>query len=143
MSYSGISECALIGEVVPGWKLVQFEKTNRDAKRGDFGLICDNELEFIWTDAPMEEPCVNHPSAELAHLSDADHDELWHFSDVVDRLERNFVCTPDVGHKLFVACISAGFDPKKNGYTIIHWLFDRMGKMYLDWKETYIGNIYS
>ena len=122
-----------IGEVVPGWHLVQLLETKPEnpnylvnsfvMREGDFGLTFCNDPSFVFSMPPM------------AEASDDCSDEDWqaYLPTLMHYRERLNGAYALVSYKLVDSCVKAGFDPNKAGLAC--WLADRMYKVLEDYKN--------
>ena len=93
--------------------LVRARTGCEDWPSGWYGLVLMNDPEIIWEWTPEPEPKAEDFGA-------------WYKN--IDALQKKFVFGPLAGHQLVCSCMEAGYDPKVNGYNLLCWLMDYIGK---------------
>ena len=125
-----------IGEVVPGWHLVQLLGTKPENPdyivngfvmgEGDYGLTRENDPDFCFSLPPLpDEP-------------DDSTEESWSiYLKMLEHYNQRLVSTVRIGYELVNSSVQAGFEPKEGGFT--SWLADRMYKTIEDYKKAFRG----
>jgi len=116
----------IIKDIIPGYDLMKSTKDCDEWPKGYYGLICNNDPDFIWKDKPILDPTFDITELEKFE----DDNIIWkkcdEFFEVVESIEPHFECDPLSGYNLIKACKKAGWDEEKHGFRILCWLTHHM-----------------
>jgi len=124
-----ICEAIHLGEVLPGWYLVQATKDGAkgEMKAGMYGLVQCNDPDFRFKTKPYPDPLRDLDPA-LLDKDDPRWDTGMTWCNKADKFGRELQGEPRACWRLVQAAIACGYDPDTSGY-FDGWLFHRMGKM--------------
>lgn len=137
-------ESATLGwALFPGWTLVKARLDSDSMKAGDWGLVRQNDPDFVWrkpAPGPLD-PLYGLTEEEERKIPK--EDPRWETSSKWTRLVDGLKLKPSKGYnshypnvyyELVAGGISAGYNPNTDG-NFNFWLFQRMGELVNKWPE--------
>lgn len=110
--------------VIPGYTLMRSTVDHKDWHAGDYGLVVCNDPDFVFKGKPTPDP-----SRGKNLDKDKKAFERWKkWSSQVEAVMENFLCPPERGYRLYKACLKTGYRPHRDGYNMLYWLWDYMGR---------------
>jgi len=111
-------------DILPGYTLMKATVGHKDWGLGWYGLVQRDDPDFVFPLRPLPDPSrgKNLDKDEKAYKSWM----LW--AKETDWMETFFKCDPETGYALYKACLRAGYRPKRDGFRLVYWLRDYMGR---------------
>jgi hypothetical protein len=107
-------------DILPGYVLVRASKDCDIWKEGQFGLVQENDPDFIW-DNPGPNPLDGMTDNEINDCPPEKWKESVLWMKKVELIEKEFETDPMMGYQFVTACRLAGYDPEKEGYNVVMW----------------------
>jgi hypothetical protein len=111
-------------DILPGYNLLKGMVDHPDWPLGHYALQKFNDPDFIFKEPPRVDPsvgvCLNNNKKAYEAF------KIWAAES--EHMEESFVCAPEMGYPLYKACLKAGWRPKRDGYRLVYWLRNYMGK---------------
>jgi len=107
-------------EILPGYHLMKAMKDAEGWKKDQFGLIRQNDPDFVW-DNPGPEPCAGMPDEEINNCPEEKWDRQTEWQKKVEQIEKNFISDPMTCYEFVATCMAVGYDPKKDGFNVVMW----------------------
>jgi hypothetical protein len=127
------------GEILPGYHLVRLVNTIPDPeeiyKEGMWGLTHCNDPDFVFYQNPL-------PVYSLGNEDDESIEDVEGLDDVADHYQDQLYGSIQECHRLWDACLRAGYDPEKHGYNLAYWLLNCMFNFLesVEWKPKQISD---
>ena len=115
----------LVDNVLPGYSLYQAVDGCQEWPKNWYGLVQRDDPDFIWEDKPIPDPTKGLSDVEINNMDDHAF-SLYHRTS--EKIEKSFKTDPMTGYNLVKACMSAGYDPDKDGLNVVMWLVGVAGE---------------
>lgn len=111
------------GKVLPGWYLIRARRKGNHMQEGDWGLVRQNDPDFIWTTKPVKDK--SNPKSKAAERHDTN------FYRELAKFENEFIGTLDAAAHLGMS-IERKTKMKKKRRNVrlryVHWLFNHLAE---------------
>lgn len=92
----------------------------KDWPKGWYGLVRMNDPDIIWEWDPQPEPTV-----------ESEDWKIW--CREIEKICEDFIFDPMLGFHFVGSCKKAGYDPDRDGYNVVLWFMDHVGRALRDW----------
>jgi hypothetical protein len=114
------TEAVNLGEIVPGYVLMQARKDHPDWPVGWFGVVDINDPTFVFQWTPVCDPYFGRDDEAFLLCLD-------------EVIEAGCKASIFEAYRFVEACVKVGFDPEEGGFEA--WLVHKMGLVFEKYKE--------
>jgi hypothetical protein len=114
--------------IIPGYSLYQATVSVEKWQAGEYGLVRQNDPDYIWVGLPKEDLCQKLTDAEIDQLAkeSLEWQSYEQLRDFVQWVTPQFQGKPEQGYFLVQACLKAGYEHSDGN--VLFWLFNHIAQ---------------
>lgn len=133
-----------IGQVTGAYDVVKITVSSDKyaVNAGDYALLYRGDFLFAWDNQLLVDPWHNLSDDDLDKLSDDDplNNQFFAFIGWIETIQNKVVLDPRAGYTLYKTCLDVGYKPSKNGYNLVFWMMNYIGRKVADTHSSSISN---